>query len=268
VTLLRSIIVILCALAVLITPAQAELTPTKAQELFDAANAAFRDATAARSASPDDAARLYGVAIRDYERLVAEIDNGLLRYNLANAYLLSGDVGRAVLEYRRAERLAPDKPEIRANLEEARRRVETRFEASDGLEGALLSWHTEISPRLRLGAFVLLSGVAWLMLGVRLFGFRALPRWPGFLLLALALLPAASLSVSAYHDATVREGVVIADSVVGRKGPDALGYAPSFSEPLRTGVEFTIVEQRPGWLYVELPDGRMTWITEGAIGTL
>ncbi|MEO1130711.1 MAG: hypothetical protein AAFX05_13545 [Planctomycetota bacterium] len=267
-TLARYLLVAVCALVVLGAPARAELTPSRAQELFDAANAAFRDATAARSASPEDAARLYGVAIRDYEQLVGSIDNGLLRYNLANAYLLSGNVGRAVLEYRRAERLAPNKPEIRANLEEARRRVETRFEASDGLEGALLSWHTEISPRLRLSAFALLSGVAWLLLGVRLFGFRALPRWPGFLLLALSLLPAASLSVSAYRDASVREGVVIADAVVGRKGPDALGYAPSFSEPLRSGVEFTIVEQRPGWLYVELPDGRMTWITEDAIGII
>jgi len=125
-----------------------------------------------------------------------------------------------------------------------------------------------VPPSVRLGAFALLFGGAWVVLLVRLLWAKGLPRWPAFALLALAMLPAASLSASAYHEQTVAEGVILAEEVVGRKGPDERGYAPSFSEPLTEGVEFTVVERRAGWLYVRLPDERTTWIPEDAAAVI
>ena len=60
------------------------------------------------------------------ERLksVAEtgVINGYLEYNLGNCFLQSGDIGRAILHYRRAERLIPGDARLEDNLKEARSR--------------------------------------------------------------------------------------------------------------------------------------------------
>src|ERR1043166_1680077 len=63
----------------------------------------------------------YKEAIQEYSSLLAErrVSPNLL-FNLANAYFRAGDIGRAVLNYRRAELLAPRDPEVQANLSFAR----------------------------------------------------------------------------------------------------------------------------------------------------
>ncbi len=57
----------------------------------------------------------------------------------------------------------------------------------------------------------------------------------------------------------------MAEQVVGRKGPDPVGYEPSFRAPLHAGVELSIVEERPGWYLVRLRDDRETWLPASAI---
>jgi len=53
--------------------------------------------------------------------------------------------------------------------------------------------------------------------------------------------------------------VIIAKSIIARQG-DGENYPQSFTEPLHAGVEFDVIEQRPNWLHIELPDGQDTWI--------
>src|SRR5262245_59003220 len=44
-------------------------------------------------------------------------------FNLGNAYFKSGELGRAIYNFRRAEALAPRDPDIQANLRFARERI-------------------------------------------------------------------------------------------------------------------------------------------------
>jgi len=46
-----------------------------------------------------------------------------------------------------------------------------------------------------------------------------------------------------------------------RKG-NGEGYAPQFEQPLHEGVEFTILEQRGGWMHIELTDGNSGWVRQ------
>ena len=64
---------------------------------------------------------------------------------------------------------------------------------------------------------------------------------------------------------THRDGVVLTDDVVVRKG-NSEGFEPQFLEPLHQGVEFRVLEQRTGWLSIELPDGKTGWIRADAAG--
>ncbi len=55
------------------------------------------------------------------------------------------------------------------------------------------------------------------------------------------------------------EGVVVVDDVVVRKG-NSEGFEPQFAESLHQGVEFRVVEERPGWLHIRLSNDKSGWI--------
>ena len=63
----------------------------------------------------------YVEAAQQYESLLAGgFRDAALYYNLGNAYFQQSDLGRATLNYLRAERLSPRDPDIRSNLALAR----------------------------------------------------------------------------------------------------------------------------------------------------
>src|SRR6266699_3853607 len=77
----------------------------------------------------DQANRLYEEgkfteAAAAYEKMLRQGQaSPALYFNLGNAFFKAGQVGRAVLNYRLAERLAPRDPDVRANLKFARNSV-------------------------------------------------------------------------------------------------------------------------------------------------
>jgi hypothetical protein len=68
-----------------------------------------------------------------------------------------------------------------------------------------------------------------------------------------------SLYIERYQSNTGLEGVILAPEVIARQG-DAESYQPSFEDPLHTGAEFMLLEDRGAWWQIELPDGRSCWI--------
>ena len=63
------------------------------------------------------------------------------------------------------------------------------------------------------------------------------------------------------------EGVIITDSVEARKGP-AYAYAPAFVQALHDGLEFKLIEERGGWIQIELTDRRRCWIPKSQASRL
>lgn len=248
------------------------LSPAGAQtpaELFDEANTAFAQAASQLKSDRPAADRLLDQSIDLYRRIIdAGLVNGRLDYNIGNAYMLKGDVGRAILHYRRAERLIGGRADLASNLAYARQRVATRVESSPvgALRRTLLFWHDDLSPRARWTAFIAAFGGFWAVALARLLALvRFRTRW---LLASLAFVAgalAASLAATHAERGARSEAVVVADRVTGRKGPDENGYEPSFKEPLSAGVEVRIVEERPGWLLVRLRDGRETWLPAASV---
>src|SRR6185369_14959299 len=66
----------------------------------------------------------YNEAIAGYESLLksGKASTAIL-FNLGNAYFKSGQLGRAIYNFRRAEAVAPRDPDIQANLRFARDRI-------------------------------------------------------------------------------------------------------------------------------------------------
>ena len=91
------------------------MSPDERQLEFSQANQAFSQAN--KSADANESQKLYEQAILRYEKIIDDgrIKNGKLYYNLANAYLLKGDIGKAILNYRRAQELDNSNPDIYKN---------------------------------------------------------------------------------------------------------------------------------------------------------
>ena len=243
-------------------PADPSATLTAAQMAYDQGTELQRkDAVAARAQ--------FESAERGFRQLVdAGCWNGPLLYNLGNAQMQLGRTGEAIGSYLKSQRLMPGDARLQANLAHARSLVKDRFDRGSGLllEDVAAWWHLLPQPsRLTIGSA--LWGLAWVLVIVRLLVrgrplplHRALPAACWCLgLTGAALL--GTVAVDALAPVLQPQGVTVADGVVVRKG-NGDGFEPAFAEPLSQGVEFRVLERRPGWLQIRLPDGKAGWIRE------
>jgi tetratricopeptide (TPR) repeat protein len=249
------------ALLACLQPLRAELDAEQARAVFGEANGAFRQA--GEEKDPQRAYGLYQSAALRYERLIADggIRNPKLFYNLGNAYYRSGDFGRAILNYRRAQALAPSDGNIRQNLEAARAARTDRFTepTETRVLRTLLFWHFDLSFGTRLALLACFSAAFWTLAALRLLRSGPAPR-PALAIcggLAAALL--LSVGFEGWRVGDEAAAVVTASEAVARKG-DGENYEPAFTEPLHAGAELRILERRADWVLGELPDGRTFWV--------
>jgi len=280
----RSYLLLLALCLLLCTMARAAPSLPRGQldALLQEANTAFQGANAANT--PEAAKPLYDQAILLYEKIIDQggIQNAKLYYNLANAYLLKEDLGRAILNYRRAEKVArASSPcssfqgrdalatlNLQKNLTFARARRLDRVETSTQrrvLE-TLFFWHYDFSLQTKF----LLASVCFAAVCVVL----TLMVWRGrgsvtvVAVVLLGVVWAAFLTstfVQTRRQAATHPGVITALEVVARQG-DGPNYPPSFKDPLHAGMEFELIEHRPGWYHVELSDGADAWVPEDTAG--
>ena len=253
-------------------PAQAAETPrldrTAVHDLFSQAKDLLRRANQAAASDPAAARDLYQKAILRLELIVRKggVRNGKLYYNIGNAYFRMGDLGRAILYYRRAERLIPDDPNLRQNLHTARRQRRDKIEVPERTRvlHTLFFWHYDFSTQIRLTLFTVCFALVWVCAIARRFSRKALLAWGIVLSAVLAAMLFGSLLVEELHDRGHVGGVVLAPEVVARKG-DSETYQASFEEPLHAGSEFERLERRGDWLHVALADGRRCWLPAKAV---
>lgn len=241
----------------------AKLSKDEVYLAFTQANDAFAQANQIAD-NTEQAQTFYRQAKAGYERIIetGEVHNAKLYCNLANSYLLTDDLGRAILNYRRAQRLDSSNPDIHKNLNFARSKRTDQFTitARKKIMERLFFWHYDFSMKIRFVIGGICFAVFCMWLGFRLW----IVKWPAVMpVCCVTALVAAvmiiSVAVEQYALSTHRSGVIIAESVIARQG-DGENYPKSFNEPLGAGVEFDVIEQRPGWLHIRLSNDQDTWI--------
>jgi len=247
--------------------ARAELSKSEINTLFARANKSFRQANAERSDSAK-ADRLYEEAVLAYEKIIDQggIKNAGLYYNLANTYFLKGDLGAAILNYRRAQKLDAADTNIRKNLDFARsRRVDkVKVKTQKRVLHTLFFWHYDFSLKTKFILTCIFFAVSCIALTLMVwFGRSAAATTALAVTGLLALCFFASVAVETRAQAAQICGVITADEVVARQG-DGQNYTPSFKEPLHAGTEFDLLEHRTGWLHIKLADDTDTWIPDHA----
>lgn len=240
----------------------------RAQQLLDSADARFRAALVEKENASAMAPESFLDAARTYESIAdMGFDNPDLWLDAGNAYLLGGEVGRAVLAFRRADLLRPYDRNVRSGLADARERVQISVSQSSASRATQVAtyWRRFIPVPFMIGAFVVLYVGAWTVAIINGIRPALVPRAAGLgLALASGLIATLVLVEHRTNDGD-RSGVVIAEGITARNGPSASVYEPTFTTPLRPGVELRILETRDGWHKVRLADGRETWLPEHAI---
>jgi tetratricopeptide (TPR) repeat protein len=236
--------------------------------LLQEANTAFQNANAANN--PDAAKPLYDKAVLLYEKIIDQggVHNAKLYYNLANAYLLREDLGRAILNYRRAAKLDRGDLNIQKNLTFARGRCADRVETSAERRvlGTLFFWHYDFSLRTKFLLASLFFAVLCVVLTLIVWRGRGLATVVTAVLSAvLFVCLLTSVFIAARQGAATRAGVITAAEVIARQG-DGPNYPPSFKDPLHAGMEFELLEHRPGWLHIELSNSTDAWIPADTAG--
>jgi tetratricopeptide (TPR) repeat protein len=215
-------------------------------ETFVSANAAYESGDYSRAASGFQ------------QLLAAGHDSADLHFNLGNTYLRLGELGQAIASYRRAETRAPRDEDIAANLAFA------RGSTTDALEpprppvvlSTLFFWHYGLSRGELAMAVLVLNLLFWGLLAARLLRPASeLLRWVQVAILVLLLALAASLAVRWFSPH--RSAVITSLEVEARSGT---GVADVVRFKLHTGTEVRLLERRPDWLRIALPDGNQGWI--------
>lgn len=234
-----AIALILLALSLLVTAHAAG-----AQNDFDDANRAFEQGR-------------FKEAISKYEALLQNgTRSSAIYFNLGNACFRDGQLGKAISHYRNAERLTPRDPDLRANLDFARRTVQ---DGNAALPRGILSW----SQRLTTNEWSLfLGGSIWLLFGVLLAGRLKPTLRPslgglGVTATALLLVSLSGLGASTLCTRPAADAVIISPTAAVRYGPFDESQS-NFS--LKDGQEILVLDSKSDWLQIRDLSGRTGWL--------
>ena len=203
----------------------------------------------------------YAEAVQQYEALTAlGYRDVALYFNLGNAYLQRGDLGRSILNYLRAEELSPRDLDIVANLELARSRTVDQLQVEGDSLAASVSdfgrrWATT-------GEFGIVALLLWAITGAAAGALILRPAMPGRAVLRggaavsfVATLALLALLLSILHfNPYESTGVVTVGTADALSGPGPQ-FAGEFT--LHSGAQVRLVDSRHGWLQVALPGGEL-----------
>jgi tetratricopeptide (TPR) repeat protein len=228
-------------------------------------------------------------AVEAYERVVANgiVSSGLF-YNLANAYYKSGDLGRAVLNYERALRIAPRDDDARSNLLLVQSMLRDRhFVEEPGFVKRSITW---LYHRLSARESIEISSLLYLALALVVVGFifrntsfvsKLYPKLsmvsPGrflgldksqdFVLAMATLLALLSVSATAsygkYHtESSKRQAIIVEEEVPVYGSPSG---ESTLQFKVHEGTRVTTGQSRPGWVQIRLPGDLEGWISNSSI---
>src|SRR5450755_1021068 len=181
-------------------------------------------------------------------------------YNLANSYARAGKPGLAVLSYERAALLAPDDPDINANLAYVR-----------------ASAHVSMKPQNRLARLAQVTNptsAAWLgVLGIALVGIglvarKVAPRFlwipGGGILLGVALI-AVTASNAILLWPRMHEAIVLIDQTPARVSPAPMADTAFV---LREAESVTMTAEHEDFILIRAGGGLSGWVSRANLGAV
>ena len=181
-------------------------------------------------------------------------------YNLGNSYARAGQPGLAVLNYERAALLAPDDPDINANLEYVRASAHVPAEQRSRFARIAQA----ASPKL--AAWIGLLGIV--LVGVGLLARRIAPRFRWLrasgILLGLTLI-ALTASNAMLLWPRMHEAVVLVNQTPARVSPVPMGDTAFV---LREAETVTMTAEHEDFVLIRTRGGLSGWVARANVGAV
>ena len=229
------------------------------EQLWDRANTAYVNGD-------------YHAAAEIYEGILAQgLSSVKLYYNLANAYFKEGQLGKSILFYRRALRLAPGSDDIRYNLSVAEARTKDNIEQIP--EFFLTEWMRGVRHTMSCTAWSILS-LAALVCALALFlTYLLAQRLPlrktgfyGTLVAAAAFMLTSWFAVGERREMLDdTQAVVMSLSTAVKSSPDK---SATDLFVLHEGTLVEITDRLDNWCEITIADGKKGWLECKTIETI
>jgi tetratricopeptide (TPR) repeat protein len=203
----------------------------------------------------------YTTAITQYQFILQQgYQSAELHYNLGNAYYRTQQMGKAVLHYERAARLAPKDKDIQHNLSIVKAQLKDQIEALPNF--FLLDWWNSLRQQW--------SSNAWAVSGIVLFwlAMAALIVWQigktrtqrkkaffaGIALLSISMLP---ILLAVANTKNSEQAIVMVEETALKSSPDELSTSILL---IHEGLKVKLLDKIGDWYKVRLPNGDEGWL--------
>lgn len=207
----------------------------------------------------------YAAAITEYNKILqAGYHSAELYYNLGNAYFREGHLGQAIANYLRARRLDPRDDDILANLQFARQYTIDKIEITG--QTILLDYINRFFDSFSLNEIAVVAALFYLLTAVFVL-VRFIYRWyymptPIFVAVVVIFVIAGIFTaVKVDRDVLTRKGVVLAEQVEVKSGPDE-DFKSKFTA--HAGLTFNIDREESGYYWVNFENRLKGWIRKQA----
>jgi len=249
---------------------QGQLTDLEALDVFGRASEKYQTASDLPPGEGEQAVRLYREAAELYQQILRQgFEHPDIYYNLGNAYFKVNDLGRAILNYRRAQRFMASDADLAESIRTAKSRIQDDEpdRRAPELLRTLLFWHYGTSVRFLAQAsvvsYVALCGVLCLFFFVR----KAPLRWLVKALVVVTVVLSVSFGVRLHQGKTQRVAVVLVAAE-----PVRTGYSEKETErfSVHAGTELMVEDERvvdgERWLKVALSKELRGWLRADSVG--
>lgn len=236
------------------------MSQAQAQDTDDAAfNKAFYQANIAyEGGNYDNALDIY----RSF------LDRGLksssLFYNMANAYYRKGEIGEAILNYKRAKWLSPRDGDIVANYFHAKSQLKRQDSRDERI--ILLQWIDHASQAVTVKELTLICLFFFYILVAYFITtkiFKVFPLYSNQVIITILLV--LFIFVTAYIQriyAADHEAVVLDKIADARYEPKA---SAEVHYPVYEGMKVYILRSKEGWSKIRRPNGKIGWLPSKSI---
>lgn len=204
-------------------------------------------------------------AIGEYEKILdLGIENFGVFYNLGNAYFRQNQLGKAIINYRRALVLEPRDEDAKANLSFVKLFTLDKIEEQKiNPTSNILHWFLNLWSADEFSLFASFFYTLSMALGILMLfqGSKRYLRLVFVTLLTLLVIFGSSLFAKIYFD-SLDYGVVVVPQVEVRSGPGE-DFILQFTG--HEGLEFRVDEEAEGWYRISLPNGIKGWIPKEAV---
>lgn len=211
----------------------------------------------------------YNKAISLYEELLQQGNAAEVYYNLGNAYYKAGNIAKALVNYERALRMAPNNNDYQANLAIVQAKIVDKYEAKPEL--FFITWAKGIVNLFSSNQWAILAMFMFTLtlggLGVLIVSRNGKLRRIGLIIAFIGIILTPINMYSAYYQKSKYlnrdAAIVIEPSVIVRSTPSESGTSLFV---LHEGKRVVIKDNSmSSWKEIEIENGEVGWIPLEAI---